>query len=281
VVQILVVVATTQARTLRAEAEKGFSRTALARELVDPKSPPAGAKRSIGRKPGFPDRVAKGNRGPPSRTWDRTVGGDAADPRDGGCGPGKSSLFSATRRRTPESRRAGRGSESGKSTPVSRGVRRAAAVPGKSGGAPCGTGPGRTHDRIGSPRLKASGHRDNVGKPRRERKSNQLGPWQRGSLRATEAGQPDSGDRRQAVATEALATGENRKTRKAAGLLAASWRLRNSTVVIRDRNRVFANSAPNPEQPPQGGGEGSRRGGRKAEPKVAERMPQGRIEGRL
>ncbi len=167
-VQILVVVATTQARTLRAEAEKGFSRTALARELVDPKSPAAAAKRSIGREPGFPDRVAKGNRGPPSRTWDRTVGGDAADPRDGGCGPGKSSLFSATGRRTPESRRAGRGSESGKSAPVSRGVRRAAAVPGKSGGAPCGTGPGRTHDRIGSPRLKASGHRDNVGKGSRQ-----------------------------------------------------------------------------------------------------------------
>lgn len=39
VVQILVVVAIIQAGTLKAEAEKGFSRTALARELVDPKSP--------------------------------------------------------------------------------------------------------------------------------------------------------------------------------------------------------------------------------------------------
>ena len=46
-VQILVVVAITQARTLRAEVEKGFSRTALARELVDPKLPAAATKRSI------------------------------------------------------------------------------------------------------------------------------------------------------------------------------------------------------------------------------------------
>ena len=36
-VQILVVVANTQARTLRAEVEKGFARTAFGRELVGPK----------------------------------------------------------------------------------------------------------------------------------------------------------------------------------------------------------------------------------------------------
>jgi len=36
-VQILVVVANIQARSLRAEAEKGFARTAIGRELVDPK----------------------------------------------------------------------------------------------------------------------------------------------------------------------------------------------------------------------------------------------------
>jgi hypothetical protein len=36
-VQILVVVANTQARSLRADVEKGFALTAVARELVDPK----------------------------------------------------------------------------------------------------------------------------------------------------------------------------------------------------------------------------------------------------
>jgi len=36
-VQILVVVANIQARSLRAEAEKGFARTAFGRELADPK----------------------------------------------------------------------------------------------------------------------------------------------------------------------------------------------------------------------------------------------------
>ena len=37
-VQILVVVANTQVRTLRAEVEKGFERTAFDLELVDPKA---------------------------------------------------------------------------------------------------------------------------------------------------------------------------------------------------------------------------------------------------
>jgi len=37
-VQILVVVANIQARTLKAEVEKGFLRTAVGQELVDPKS---------------------------------------------------------------------------------------------------------------------------------------------------------------------------------------------------------------------------------------------------
>lgn len=35
--QILVVVANIQARSLRAEVEKGFARTAIGRELTDPK----------------------------------------------------------------------------------------------------------------------------------------------------------------------------------------------------------------------------------------------------
>jgi len=52
-----------------------------------------------------------------------------------------------------------------------------------------------------------------LGSPRRERKSNQLGTWQQGPLRATKDGRPDLGARRQAVATEALATGGNRKAR--------------------------------------------------------------------
>jgi hypothetical protein len=38
VLQILVVVANTQARTLRAEVEQGFLRTAFGQELVDPKT---------------------------------------------------------------------------------------------------------------------------------------------------------------------------------------------------------------------------------------------------
>jgi len=37
-VQILVVVANIQVRTLKAEVEKGFARTAFDRELVDPKA---------------------------------------------------------------------------------------------------------------------------------------------------------------------------------------------------------------------------------------------------
>ncbi len=37
-VQILVVVANIQVRTLKAEVEKGFMRTALVHELVDPKA---------------------------------------------------------------------------------------------------------------------------------------------------------------------------------------------------------------------------------------------------
>jgi len=98
VVQILVVVAITQARTLRAEAEKGFSRTALARELVDPKLSAAATKRSIGREPVSHDRTAKGNWEPPSQTWNRTEGGDANGRGDGGRGPGESSLFCATGR---------------------------------------------------------------------------------------------------------------------------------------------------------------------------------------
>jgi len=38
VVQILVVVAYFKAKTLKAEAEKGFLRTAVDQELIDPKS---------------------------------------------------------------------------------------------------------------------------------------------------------------------------------------------------------------------------------------------------
>jgi len=37
-VQILVVVANIQVRTLKTEVEKGFARTAFDRELVDPKT---------------------------------------------------------------------------------------------------------------------------------------------------------------------------------------------------------------------------------------------------
>ena len=37
-VQILVVVANIQVRSLRAEVEKGFARTAIGRKLIDPKS---------------------------------------------------------------------------------------------------------------------------------------------------------------------------------------------------------------------------------------------------
>lgn len=110
-VQILVVVAITQARTLRAEAEKGFSRTALARELVDPKPPAAATKRSIGRKPGSHDRAAKGNWEPPSQTQNRTEGGNANGRGEGGRGPGESSLFCATGRR-PRNRIERRGGRS-------------------------------------------------------------------------------------------------------------------------------------------------------------------------
>jgi len=47
-VQILVVVATIQARTLKAEVEKGFLRTAVGQELIDPKTRINLVKRAIG-----------------------------------------------------------------------------------------------------------------------------------------------------------------------------------------------------------------------------------------
>jgi len=47
-VQILVVVATIQTKTLKAEVEKGFLRTAVGQELIDPKTRINLVKRAIG-----------------------------------------------------------------------------------------------------------------------------------------------------------------------------------------------------------------------------------------
>jgi hypothetical protein len=175
VVQILVVVATIQARTLKADVEKGFSRTVLGRELIDPKPEAAVSKRS-GRVPHPRTRVAtakaKGNRDQGSRIWSRTEGGDADELGDDGRRPGKSCLFRLTGRPTPESCRTAMGwHRPGRALrPPERPERDGRPL--KTRGSPdtlplpslprCGRGgsgpdPGRTVHRSRSPRFEASG----------------------------------------------------------------------------------------------------------------------------
>ena len=115
-VQILVVVANIQAGTLKAEAEKGFVRTAVGHESTDPKAGTDLEKGAIG-----PVRRTSGS--PPSPKGKRVDipasgpggGGNANDLEAVGRRPGESSLFSLTVRTPPESLRAETGTEDRKS----------------------------------------------------------------------------------------------------------------------------------------------------------------------
>jgi len=78
-VQILVVVANTQARTLWAEAEKGFARTAVGRESVGPKAwvnPIRRELRAVRRPIGSPCRKGTGRKFPDP---DSGASGDAVE----------------------------------------------------------------------------------------------------------------------------------------------------------------------------------------------------------
>jgi len=119
-VQILVVVANIQARTLKAEVEKGFVRTVFDHESVDPKAqinlvkgddrfPTRSAVRGGRLRASFSPRVGRDpTRGRPRRaeresglifpnpSSDETLYGDVNEPGEGDRCPGKSSLFFLT-----------------------------------------------------------------------------------------------------------------------------------------------------------------------------------------
>ena len=108
VLQILVVVANTQARTLRAEVEQGFLRTAFGQELVDPKARinlAQTGRAAGGSRGGPPGPTASG---PPAR-----VGPAAGRPPSGTARPGaerESGQHSRTRvRASPRRRHRARG----------------------------------------------------------------------------------------------------------------------------------------------------------------------------
>jgi len=116
-VQILVVVANIQAGTLKAEVEKGFMRTAVGHESIDPKA-------RINLENGAIGPVPRATRSFPAPKGKRVNipafglggGGDANDLEHVGRRPGESSLFSLTVRTPPESRQAETGTEGRKST---------------------------------------------------------------------------------------------------------------------------------------------------------------------
>jgi hypothetical protein len=160
-VRILVVVANTQTRPLRAEAEKGSARTAFGRGSVDPEGrgkpaadgarPPAGnpGDRGNGGRRGRAGPERESGRDP--RTGRRAEGGDAHEPGDAGGGPGEGSLSSLTAGPAPESDR----------PEVGPGPRQSAPASGASGAPPpdlenpgerIAIAPGRTDNRSGSPR---------------------------------------------------------------------------------------------------------------------------------
>ena len=92
-VQILVVVANIQMRTLKAEVEKGSVWTAFGHGLVDPKrwgNPVSRAQFRAAHRKGigliFPNRDAEAD-------------GNVSEPGDAGGSPGKSSLFFLTARK--------------------------------------------------------------------------------------------------------------------------------------------------------------------------------------
>jgi hypothetical protein len=154
-VQILVVGANIQAGTLKAEAEKGFVRTAVGHESTDPKAGTDLEKGAIG-----PVRRTSGS--PPSPKGKRVDipasgpggGGNANDLEAVGRRPGESSLFSLTVRTPPESLRAETGTEDRKSASPfdASGARRTALEDSSESRREGPVGPGRTDNRIGSPR---------------------------------------------------------------------------------------------------------------------------------
>ena len=100
--QILVVVANIQVRTLKAEVEKGFMRTALVRELVDPKVQVNPDNDTMPRTPWgirIKGRVHCTRKGIRINIPEPSVGyfyGNVSKHRDVSCCPGKSSLFFLT-----------------------------------------------------------------------------------------------------------------------------------------------------------------------------------------
>jgi len=168
VVQILVVVANIQARTLKAEAEKGFSRTAFGRELIDPKSRINLEERTVGSPRLF---LRGGSGGSPLDASPRRKGigfnvpesgfgyslyGDVRELGDVGRRPGKSSLFFLTAETSLEPYRTEKGSDLRQSVPIYG----ASGAPRSSLENPRERiifEPVRTHNRIGSPRFEASG----------------------------------------------------------------------------------------------------------------------------
>jgi len=99
-VQILVVVVNIQAGTLKAEVEKGFTRTAVDRESIDPKAQINLANGAVSRvKPGNQGRrplTPKGNRVNIPESLRDNFAVTRNGPADAGRRPGKSSLFFLT-----------------------------------------------------------------------------------------------------------------------------------------------------------------------------------------
>ena len=150
--QILVVVANTQARTLWAEAEKGFARTAVGRESVGPKAwvnPIRRELRAVYRPTGSPCR--KGTR----RKFldpDSGASGDAVELGDVDGHPGESCLFFLTVRTTLESVRPEIGWNDWQSAPLRSGHPVRGRRPLKTRGRNQHVEPGRTDNRSRSPR---------------------------------------------------------------------------------------------------------------------------------
>ena len=80
VVQLLVVVANIQMRTLKAEVEKGSARTAFVRRLVDPKAHPNGVVNVLRLWRGVPACLVR------SASWRTTPKGNQAKIPEPGCG---------------------------------------------------------------------------------------------------------------------------------------------------------------------------------------------------
>jgi len=157
-VQILVVVANIKARTLKAEVGKGFLRTAVGQELIDPKRQINLVKRTIGPSSGGPLRSPERRKGIRLNIPESGVGsyGNVTELGDGRHCPGESSLFSLTGQTSLESYRTEIGSDGWQSIPISgvSGAQRLFHENPRDGSV---LDPGRTNNRSRSPRFEASG----------------------------------------------------------------------------------------------------------------------------